>query len=69
MTLQAGDYKVAVFYAGGQQWYQTTVGYWASGGTGASGITSRTAHRAQHVRRHEPRSEQLSQSFPEWWNL
>ena len=40
VTLPAGDYKVAVFYAGGQQWYQTTVGYWASGGTGASGITS-----------------------------
>ena len=40
VTLPAGDYKVAVFYAGGSKWYQTAVGYWASGGPGASGITA-----------------------------
>ena len=40
VTLPAGDYKVAVFYGGGQKWYQTAVGYWASGGTGADGITA-----------------------------
>jgi hypothetical protein len=39
-ALPAGDYKVAVFYGGGSKWYQTAIGYWASGGTGASGITS-----------------------------
>jgi hypothetical protein len=40
VTLPAGDYRVAVFYGGGSEWYQTTVGYWASGGIGASGITA-----------------------------
>ena len=40
VTLPAGDYKVAVFYGGGSQWYQATTGYWASGGAGASGITA-----------------------------
>jgi hypothetical protein len=40
VTLPAGDYKVAVFYGGGSQWYQATNGYWASGGPGANGITT-----------------------------
>ena len=40
VTLPAGDYKVAVFSGPGSKWYQTTLGYWTSGGTGASGITS-----------------------------
>jgi hypothetical protein len=40
VTLPAGDYKVAVFYGGGSPWYQATNGYWASGGPGASGITT-----------------------------
>ena len=40
VTLAAGDYKVAVFYAGGNKWYQATTGYWASGGTGGSGIAT-----------------------------
>jgi hypothetical protein len=40
VTLAAGDYKVAVFYGGGSQWYQAASGYWASGGPGASGITA-----------------------------
>ena len=40
VTLPAGDYKVAVFYAGGTKWYQVGVGYWTSGGTGAAGITA-----------------------------
>jgi hypothetical protein len=40
VTLPAGDYKVAVFYGGGSQWYQATNGYWASGGPGASGISA-----------------------------
>ena len=40
VTLPAGDYKVAVFYGGGKEWYQTAINYWTSGGTGASGITS-----------------------------
>ena len=40
VTLPAGDYKVAVFYGGGSEWYQATTGYWGSGGTGASGITT-----------------------------
>ena len=39
ITLPAGDYKVAVFYGGGSQWYQATNGYWGAGGPGASGIT------------------------------
>ena len=39
VTLPAGDYKVAVFYGGGSQWYQATVGYWSTG-AGASGITA-----------------------------
>ena len=38
VTLPTGDYKVAVFYSGGSPWYQTALGYWASGGTGAGGI-------------------------------
>ena len=47
VTLPAGDYKVAVFYGGGQKWYQTAIGYWASGGTGARRHHRRTAHRAR----------------------
>ena len=40
VTLPAGDYKVAVFYGGGSEWYQATNGYWGTGGTGANGITA-----------------------------
>ena len=40
VTLPAGDYKVAVFYGGGSEWYQATNGYWATGGPGANGITA-----------------------------
>jgi hypothetical protein len=40
VTLPAGDYRVAVFYGGGSEWYQATSGYWTSGGTGAAGITA-----------------------------
>ena len=40
VTLPAGDYKVAVFYGGGSEWYQATNGYWATGGLGANGITA-----------------------------
>ena len=40
VTLPAGDYKVAVFYGGGSEWYTATTDYWGSGGTGASGITT-----------------------------
>lgn len=40
VTLPAGDYKVAVFYGGGTQWYQATDGYWDSGGPGGDGITA-----------------------------
>jgi hypothetical protein len=40
VTLPAGDYKVAVFYGGGSEWYKATNGYWGTGGTGASGITA-----------------------------
>jgi hypothetical protein len=40
VTLPAGDYRVAVFSGPGSKWYQTTIGYWTSGGIGASGITS-----------------------------
>jgi len=40
VTLPAGDYKVAVFYGGGSEWYQATTGYWGSGGVGAGGITA-----------------------------
>ena len=40
VTLPAGDYKVAVFYGGGAQWYQATTSYWGGGGIGASGITN-----------------------------
>jgi len=39
VTLPAGDYKVAVYYGGGAEWYQATVNYWTSG-PGASGITA-----------------------------
>jgi hypothetical protein len=40
VTLPAGDYKVAVYYAGGSRWYQATTGYWGTGGPGANGITA-----------------------------
>lgn len=40
VTLPAGDYRVAAFYGGGSHWYQATIGYWTSGGTGAAGITA-----------------------------
>ena len=40
VTLPAGDYKVAVFYGGGSEWYQATNGYWVTGGPGANGITA-----------------------------
>jgi hypothetical protein len=40
VTLPPGDYKVAVFYAGGSQWYQATTNYWGSGGPASNGITA-----------------------------
>ena len=40
VTLPAGDYKAAVFYGGGSEWYQATTDYWGTGGTGANGITA-----------------------------
>ncbi len=40
VTLPAGDYKVAVFYAGGSTWFLATIDYWGGGGPGASGITA-----------------------------
>jgi Domain of unknown function (DUF4082) len=40
ITLPAGDYKVAVYYGGGSEWYQATTGYWNNGGAGTSGITA-----------------------------
>jgi hypothetical protein len=40
VVLPAGDYKVAVFYGGGSQWYQATNGYWVTGGPGVNGITA-----------------------------
>jgi hypothetical protein len=40
VTLPTGDYRVAVFYGGGSEWYQATTGYWTSGGIGAAGITA-----------------------------
>jgi hypothetical protein len=40
VTLPAGDYKVAVFYGGGSEWYQANSAYWGGGGQGASGITA-----------------------------
>lgn len=40
VTLAAGDYKVAVFYAGGSQWFLVTIGYWADNGPGTNGITT-----------------------------
>jgi hypothetical protein len=40
VTLPAGDYRVAVYYGGGSEWYQTNTGYWNSGGAGVGGITS-----------------------------
>ena len=39
VTLPAGDYKVAVFYGGGSQWYVGGSGYWTAG-AGANGITA-----------------------------
>ncbi len=39
VTLPAGDYKVAVYYGGGSQWYQATASYWDTG-SGANGITA-----------------------------
>jgi hypothetical protein len=39
VTLPAGDYKVAVFHAGGQQWFQGTPAYWTTG-PGSNGITA-----------------------------
>jgi hypothetical protein len=40
VTLPAGDYKVAVFGAGGAEWFQTVTNYWGGGGPAANGITS-----------------------------
>ena len=40
VTLPAGDYKVAVFYGGGSNWYLVKTNYWGSGGPGAGGITA-----------------------------
>jgi hypothetical protein len=39
VTLPAGDYKVAVFYGGGSEWFLATTGYWGNG-AGANGITT-----------------------------
>jgi hypothetical protein len=39
VTLPAGDYKVAAYHAGGQQWFQGTPAYWTTG-PGGNGITA-----------------------------
>jgi hypothetical protein len=40
VTLPAGDYKVAVFYPGGTEWFFAQTNYWGSGGPAANGIVS-----------------------------
>jgi len=40
VTLPPGDYKVAVFYGGGSEWFLATVNYWGTGGPAANGITA-----------------------------
>lgn len=40
VTLPAGDYKAAVYNAGGANWYLFTNDYWGSGGPGSSGISA-----------------------------
>lgn len=40
VTLPAGDYKVAVFYAGGVEWYHASTSYWGGGGPAANGIVN-----------------------------
>ena len=40
VTLAVGDYKVAVYYGGGAQWFQATTNYWGGAGAGANGITT-----------------------------
>jgi hypothetical protein len=40
VTLPAGDYKVAVYYGGGSQWFQVNIGYFGSGGIAVGGITA-----------------------------
>jgi hypothetical protein len=39
VTLPTGDYKVAVFYGGGSEWFQASLNYWGSG-PGTKGITA-----------------------------
>ena len=39
VTLAAGDYKIAVFYGGGSQWFLVTTSYWNDNGPGTNGIT------------------------------
>jgi hypothetical protein len=39
VTLPAGDYRVAVFYAGGANWFLFTNNYWGTG-PGSNGITA-----------------------------
>jgi len=40
VTLPAGDYKVSVFYGGGDDWFLFTTSYWGNGGPGTNGITT-----------------------------
>ncbi len=40
VTLGAGDYKVAVYYGGGSEFYTESNGYFSSGGPGQGGITN-----------------------------
>ena len=40
VTLPTGDYKVAVFYGGGSNWFQVMTSYWGAGGPGTNGVVS-----------------------------
>ena len=63
VTLPAGDYKVAVYYGGGSEWFSATTGYWGSGGPAANGITTGPVTAPGNGRRHEPRPEHLQRGL------
>ena len=59
VTLTAGDYKVAVYYGGGSEWFQANTSYWGTGGSGQNGISVGPLSRSRTTRRDQSGPEHV----------
>ncbi len=63
VTLPAGDYKVAVYSAGGSRWYQVTGAYLGHRRAGCQRNHRRPPERPGRVRGNQPRTVELQPGF------